>query len=31
MEDNVNFMMRRIDNDAGNVLLRLADDAVVVC
>ena len=31
-EDNVKIMMRRInDNDAGNVLLRLADDVVVVC
>ena len=32
-EDNVNFMMRRINDndDPGNVLLRLADDVVVVC
>jgi hypothetical protein len=32
-EDNVKIMMRRINDndDAGNVLLRLADDVVVVC
>ena len=32
-EDNVKIMMRRINDndDPGNVLLRLADDVVVVC